>query len=523
MKFPELARAIQHIVFHIVLVLIAIPALVVGADKNGYKAKYEKSIGDPPPCSAVISSISDSDWEKLNDPKYPVICVAPGDYTSKGVINITARGSSGNKRWLRYYDPQDNGANPWQQDGPDRAIISGLLLDGASHWTFHRLTVDGKGAKHNGFYFKLGSNINNIIIDHLLIQNHKASLVLLRDNGPNIFIQNSVIRSSVPSDSVENMCVELNKSNGVRVVNNEIYNCHKSVSSGSGNRSIPDTKIENNDLYTDVSRYTDCKGNYTPSINAPCSTTETLISLKAGGTKDRQVEIINNRLWGNRGGDGKLIGGVNASNGAAVSISNFAAGDYPYGKEGYPGADYLLFKNNIFMEQQAAIKNYWGTPDHVSIVGNIFYKMRPYRPDKPSYGVSFNRIEKIEVYLNTFIGAESSWLQIANNFKNSEIMCNVIIDSGKSKGTIPSTVIVDSNAFYATPMSTSNGTSRTNITKSRVSDAKQGEFCFYRKLLTKPEKVCIPNLRPESTSPHIHACDSTLGSRLDRGVNDSPF
>ena len=47
-----------------------------------------------------------------------------------------------------------------------------------------------------------------------------------------------------------------------------------------------------------------------------------------------------------------------------------------------------------------------------------------------------------------------------------------------------------------------------------------GEFCFWRKLLTAPERVCIPNVVPSADSPHVDACDPSIGSRTGIGVDD---
>lgn len=493
----------------------------VAADVNGYTAKYAKPIGTPPACSAIIDSVNDPDWAKLNDPSYQVICIAPGDYSAKGSVTLTALGAAGKERWLLYYSSSDTNQDPWDQQLTNRAKLGGLILRGAAHWIIHRITIDGDGASYVGVVFEVGTGVNNMTFNRVLIEDFSRPLVQMRDNGPEITIQNSVIRSARTSTTVENQCIELNSASGVRIVNNEISNCHKLISSGSGNISILGAKIENNDLYVTRSQYTDCNGNYTPdNPNSPCSTTEAIISLKSGGIFSQPVEIVHNRLWGVRRGDGNLIGSANSTSGSSVTVSNFSDNTYPDGRPGYPGADYVLIKNNVIMDAQAGIKNFWGIPDHISIIGNLIYDIRQHDPARASYAINLNRADNVEVYLNTIVNAESTWLMLGSEAEKIDILCNAVINSGAMKGSTLSTTVANNNAYYATSPYTANS-SNINIVKPKASDSGNLEYCFYRKLHTGPEKVCIPYVTPTTTSPHYAACKVDIGSRPDIGINDS--
>lgn len=483
------------------------------ADLNGYTAQYENLIGTPPPCSTIISSVDDANWSKLNNSSYRVICIEPGDYSAKGVITLNASGTNGDKRWLRYFQSSDNSDDPWKQSSTMRAKLRGIRLDGASHWILHRLTVDGDGAGHEGIVLSSFSGVNNVIIDHVLIEAFNSSLVEMGHGNSNITIQNSVLRStSFRTDGGENQCVELGAASGVRIVNNEIYDCNKSISSGSGNPTILDAKIENNDLYVSPAIYSDCSGQLTPgNLNSPCAANEAIISLKSGGSASQPVEILHNRLWGARSGDGNLIGSGSVGEATGISISSHF--DF--------AADYVLVKNNLIWDMQAGISNWWGIPDHDSIIGNIIFDIKQRDPRFSAYAMRLNRTDNIEVYLNTIVNADQTWLELGGEVDNGDFRCNVIINSGAKSGSSPtSTTQADYNAFYGTPVFSANA-GNNNIVRSSASESGTFEYCFYRKLRTGAERVCAPFTRATTSSPHYRACDPNLGSRSDIGINDA--
>jgi hypothetical protein len=71
------------------------------------------------------------DWGAINDPALRVFCVHPGDYTQKGAIELTADGTPGRERWIRWYDPaspDDDTSHPATMQEEQRAVIERLLL-----------------------------------------------------------------------------------------------------------------------------------------------------------------------------------------------------------------------------------------------------------------------------------------------------------------------------------------------------------------------------------------------------------
>ena len=106
---------------------------------------------------------------------------------------------------------------------------------------------------------------------------------------------------------------------------------------------------------------------------------------------------------------------------------------------------------------------------------------------------------------------------------NNDMRCNVFIDVGAFGGTSwGSGSVADYNAFFnAQPYTTENVNHNHNVVFRGAGDARQLQCCFYRRQWTGPERVCIPNGRPTTSSPHVGACDNDLGSRSGIGINDT--
>lgn len=491
--------------------------IALGADQNGYTAQYECRAGGAY-CNVDVSHLANRACDQVITPSMPwssinwsnnTICLQAGDHTAKGVLDIpsSANGSSNNYKVLRYYRSGDTNDNPWSQS--QRATLKGVRVNGSDYWLFHRIAIDGNGSNtHSGFELTMHGGANNIIVNRILAENFQYSIVRTFNNGPNITIQNSVIRKTVVHPEYENQCIELDSTSRARVVNNEISDCNKAISSGNGDPSLLDAKIENNDLYVSEDAHTDCAGNRMPG--GPCATNEAIISFKTGGTAAEPIEIIHNRIWGARSGDGTLMGNYNWGEAPSISLSQ--------APEGYT-ANYVLVKNNIIWDAQAGISNWWGTPNHVSIIGNIIYDIKR-RTQWDVFPIRLNRMENVEVYLNTIIDSPETWLKLSGEVRETDVRCNVSLNSGRLMGTVSSSTQIENNAFYNTPVY-STGNPSSNISSQNASDARHEAYCFYRKLQTGAEQVCIPNARPTTASPHFQACAASVGSRPNIGINDS--
>ncbi len=501
-----------------VLLLATSPALA--ADPNGYTAQYECRAGNPAcdvdivsltkrPCDQIVSV--STQWSAINWDA-TTICLEAGDHTSKGPLTIRVSGSPSSRKVLRYYRAGDSDDDPWKQNVATQARLFRLVMVGADYWVIHRLTLDpGAGSSAIALEFNKGSQATHNVISRILAQNGGADdngVVTIQDNNHSNVVQNSVIRNGRVAPGQDNNCLAIFDSHYTRIVNNEAYDCTRVFYTMGAFEAAKGTVFENNDIYFSPAFHTDCSGRSDSSGNGPCSKGEAVISQKAGGTRADPVRWIRNRIWGGRFSDTTVccLGG---SSGAAMTISTQDG-------LGWDGADYVLVQNNIISDSQYGIDNYWGDPDHASIIGNVFYNNRKYyngwSTASITIGGAYGGLRDSEVYFNTFINSEGPWF--TGSQPNWDIRCNVVINSAKANFSGSATE-VDSNAFYNTPPSGSNP-----LSYASAADSRGDGLTFYRRLKTGPEQVTIPHARPTPNSPHTSACPSTTGLRQGVGVAD---
>ncbi len=528
------AKSVTVVVTAVEPVPSPIPQPIAGADLNGYVAEYECRKGNPN-CDVDIETLtkkscdtivypSDSDWSKIEDhPEYTTYCIAAGDHTNKNVLYLLFSGTSNNRKVLRYYDSPDDGAHPVRQSPNKRARLFAVQLkNSASYWLVHRLTFDAGGANVNAsvrFSWgdgNKGSSFN--IFDRLLFQNDEAHFFQMGNNGhPDNTIQNSVLRNPVISRQFEAQCINASGGPRLHIVNNEIYNCQKGIAIGDGVWTHEGLIIENNDVYATTAAYTDCKGNYNGT--GPCAITEDLISLKAGGIAENPSRIFNNRLWGSRNGDDNLGLTLNGS-GSSIGLSNTGVSDGLQVQQGYYGGDYVRIDKNIIFDSGEGVSPVFPVADHISIIGNIFWKIKGKNWDWSfdTVTLDFGATNLAETYFNAFI--DSGVLHRFGWGNTHDTQCNQFINlEGVVDGDLRSGVVITKNAFYNTPAFTTASPAE-DITRSSASDSKNTEYCFYRKLLTNPEQVCIPYAKTTTASPHYSQCSAGAGQRAGIGIND---
>jgi hypothetical protein len=225
-------------------------------DENGYTAKYECRAGNSNcnvdiralvglPCQVTVTT-ADTNWNKITgNSAARVYCIAKGDHRAKGVLNLMHSGSASARKVLRL---ASGSVDPWKLATSEQAILKRMHV-AADYWLVHRLTIDGGSSRQNGVFMKAGSDQN--VFDHILSQRHRGyqfSADAAGTSDHNV-LQNSVLRHSALDTVLEAACFENQKMINTRVVNNEMYDCHKAISIGSG---VVDTRgmvVENNDLY----------------------------------------------------------------------------------------------------------------------------------------------------------------------------------------------------------------------------------------------------------------------------------
>lgn len=567
---------------------VAWPSLA--ADLNGYTAQYECRAGGPK-CNVDIATLTSqacqqtitpattptNDWSAINWSKN-VICIQAGDYTSRGRLYLGSSGTSGTRKVLRYYRANDNNDEPWNQ-GSNQAKIIGLNTNGQAYWVIHRLTFDANYGDITTLRFNDKSN--NIIVNRALIQHANDDLVYFwgSSGSPvvNNTLQNSVVRNSKASTTLENDCITAIWDTNSHIVNNEVYRCNKELFTAQAQDS-QGLVAENNDLYDDASQYTDCNGVITP--NGPCGVSEAIISMKDGShTSSNPVKLIHNRVWGARNTDRTI-----AQSSVAMALSISAGGANGVQMPDGAGASYVLVQNNIFFDSAMGINNYWNGPQNNSIVGNLIYDI--HRDHSNTYyekfvdkgAISFWRLKNTEFYLNTIINTEQ-WLWLAGSTASDiDARCNVIIDSGAKTGSDGTGFQYDYQAYYGAPdtgeankidkslLTRANSTAyglgtiiRTGAVAGCVNgtesacflykitvagtsaasapaycttlgckttdgtitvEAIRGPYTFYRKLRTKPERYAIPYAKVYVSAPETNSCPGNYASRRSIGIND---
>lgn len=546
------------------------------ADLNGYSARYECRAGSPfcnvdvdrylsQPCDQTIDPADSAATiqSKINGASQ-FICVRPGDYAGKGTITITASGSADAYKVLRYTRNGDTGDEPWNQYSGDQARFHRLVVKGAQYWIVNRLAFLPADVEDR---IDLHNSPAHIIFNRMLLEGRGDNYYMNNysvidtdcstgNNSRMITLQNSVIRHNRGIAGTDPTGVAFECGSDFRVVNNEIYDwsSHNIQIGHNGGPTIPGVVIENNDIY---------------HTSGFAGQGEEPIAIKASGSANGPLQIIQNRIWGARWGNSSTccIGG---GGGGAILINN-----------GRP-FQYILIQNNVLHDNRGGI-NWYGAGNlttHQSIIGNIFYKLR--RNNGPySSAIEIYDSEKLEIYLNTIIDSEER--TIDNGGSETDVRCNALIASGnRAGGTPPSSYRADNNAFYGTSVISYNGTG-SHISKSltdRIGDsdyavgsvvrwanaaqctdpndaacylymaktagtsgaagveacttlgctftdgsvtwqAIRGPYTFWRKQRTTPERVVIPYARVHASAPEAYACPVNYSERSGIGINDS--
>ena len=567
----------------IVLFLIgfAIGNTAKAADVNGYTAKYECIAGGTN-CDVDVAALTSAAcqqtinttdaWSTINWAA-DVICLTTGDHSAKGRLDLGSSGTSGTRKVLRM--PTGSDDDPWDQTAGNRAKIYALATNAQDYWIIHRITIDGDYGSSYGLWIDDGSDNN--IISRVLIEQADNDLIYVYRAGAtgtpdSNTIQNSVIRDTKVSNTLENDCITISDATNTHIVNNEIYGCNKMIFTQERQDSSG-LVVENNDLYEDSADYTNCSG----GAGTTCGIAEALISLKDGAdTSANPVQIIQNRIWGAREVD-PTIGQPSISTCISVSAGG-TAGIQP--SDGN-GASYVLFKNNICFDSELGINNYWNGPQYNSFIGNIFWDINRthnlYEEYVEQGAISYWRLDKSEFYLNTIIGSEQ-WLWTASSTADyHDYRCNVMIDSGAKTGSDNGNTQYDYNVYYGTTSSgetnklgnytlntranstayslgaiirttatppqdgtagdflyivTTAGTSAgsppsytttlggTTTDGTMVVKAIRGPYSFWRKLRTTADQVFIPYAKVHNSAPEYNYCPNTTGNRASIGISD---
>jgi len=501
------------LLFLIMTVILALPALA--ADLNGYTAQYECRAGNlncdvdvntivNRPCDATITtadSIStinnklDTTVDANNDDSI-VICANAGDYRLIGIgqryynpqVIISVDGTARVWRVLRL---TPRGDDPWNIPIAQQAIFRKIDVLG-SYWIIHRLSFKTGGTFSSLLRIGENKDVGNIIADRIFLE---SGTFTNRGSKKIVTLQNSVLKRNFWQGRAgqDRQCVRGSGGNvDFHIVNNEVYDCGDNILLQSGGTPpapgwYPGTVIENNDLYQTSYSYCDSDG--TPNPNGLYSAGENAIDIKSGGVPNNILRVINNRMWGFKRTDTSC---ASTGSGGNAVITHGAT-------------RYTLIKNNIIFDTVGGFATPNSGTSKISLVGNVI--------NSETTGMSnLRKSNDDEFYMNTFYDTPE-W--ISSGGSGHDAQCNVLINAG----TQSSGVQADNNVYYNTPGQLKNPGTNDLVFQS-VSDAKNEDFCFYRKLRTNPELYCIPNLKPTTQSPHNNLCPNGVGSRTSKGIDD---
>jgi hypothetical protein len=531
--------------YKIVLLLILCFSIsnISATNINGYAPQYEFIYTLPSKYSGCNNGITgngvkviklNTDWLDINNSDYSLFCVMPNDYSNVGNVIIRSSGKpSGYKYIVLYNGSSIVNTHPAKLVSEKKAIVRMLTFDSAGYWVINNLTIEDAPWGSN---IRLINSSNDIILNKLLVQNTAQNggngIQIKGSRTSNIVIQNSVIRKSsiTPGYDSVGINIEAPGTEGIRIINNEIYNFAShaiQLDSGVNGNSTPGAIIENNDLYISPDLYTDGNGNFT--VNGSYAAAEELMWFKNGGTISKPIILLNNRMWGTRRTDKNTC----CAGGSRGSLTGA-------GHNQLREIKYIKWINNIMFNAGGGLNTSHQGVSHLSFIGNIFYDINYAVCDSVKVGgnkTGDQCIDKkeanpailsgvgdnIEFYLNAVVNSKFA-LQDNSSMTNMDVRCNYYVNTGGTWNwgagwdTIASNT-TDNNAFFNSIPFNFNGES--DIVYKNMSDSKTQEFCFYKKLLTGAEKTCIPNVRPTTSSPHYKKCKSTLGSRQNIGVDDA--
>jgi len=568
----------------VIFALFAGPTLA--ADANGYTAKYECRAGGPN-CNVDVATLSaqscdqivetDTAWASIvwsNN----VICLRAGDHSSKGTLNLGASGTSGTRKVLRCVDAVGAECpDPWRTTG-NRANISKLRTANRDYWTIDRIASNNSSSDYK-IEIVSGSTSNDIIFNRMYITGSGGGgdgANVYFGGGSNLWFQNSVSADCQVEVNKSHQAILFSTTN-TYIVNNELYDCAKGIGNNY-NYALDNSVIENNDVYITPNKRTDCAGNYTTS--GECSIAKALITVSTGSATTAPVHVIHNRAWGIRACD------------TDVSCSGGGSEGYAIGGGAGGHSDYVLFKDNIITESgggflRVALSAYNAGSTKNSFIGNIVYDIRVFNRTTNSgilwYAEGSNVHQYTGLHLNTFIAVRGDgWLNYGS-VQNSDLRCNVVIDSDPKTSTGGTGTLTDYNVYYGTKdageinkktNSLSIRTGSTNYTTGAIVisstiagcttagdaacflyrataggttgsslptwcttlgctvtddggvtwQAIRGAYTFKRRLLTVAggETVTIPYARPHVSAPEFSGCPTST-VKPGVGINDTPL
>ena len=303
----------RALVFFLICIASTAQAFVAG---NGDPSQYYENVYPPATCDVVITAGGGSDTGGrytgnelaaiFNNASHSVFCVDPG-VRHGTVITITESGWPGKRKWVLLND--GGTAHPASLPREDQADIR-MILDGASYWTFHRITIWHQDDGGFGDTVSITDSTNTTFNEIYLFNPYRG--MRIQDNSHHTRIQRSWI-GGMQWDALrdDRVCVNLISDVygapievvGTRLVDNEFTDCgdaFQPVRLPFGQEAnYPDTIVDGNTFWYSSDVSTDCDGNQ--DDDGPCACAENHIDIKVGSEDpDKPMRITNNIMWGQK-------------------------------------------------------------------------------------------------------------------------------------------------------------------------------------------------------------------------------
>ncbi len=245
-----------------------------------------------PACDFTIRTTAD--WQHVNDSDKTVICVAPAPtYTVEqvGVIQLTASGTTGRPRWLRWSDA-DETVHPARVPDAQTAAVSQFDVVG-NNWIIDRIVV--RDAIYEPRVIGNRNVLQRMVFERPRAWPGRPSGIMLEfTRGTDSAVVDSVFRRPLRVPGLDSYAVYIHEAERVTVRGNELIDLVDGISNGptagGGNRFVE------NEFYQTPAAYTDCSGHFTTSGTCSCSEG---MAMAAKGPADKPESFIErNLVWG---------------------------------------------------------------------------------------------------------------------------------------------------------------------------------------------------------------------------------
>jgi hypothetical protein len=526
-----MSNAIVEIVLRssLLILFFVFVELATAADLNGYTSKNEVSLSiprpkDSPSCSGKSQSLgngqyiirgTDFDPAIFNSTIYSQFFVCPGDYRSKGDVKITKSGTKETRRYLVGYHPSWTlKTKLWDSEIADPTFDQ-FTLYGAQWWIVDRIKVKPKtrSSGNIGFEFYPNTEADHNILNRIECDGRELgvddtknpSCVYINKRTSYSSVQNSFIHDCQPRHNNDSYGIYIRSSTDhIYIINNELRNCTQQIQVGAENMESPGTTIENNDMYFDtwvrMPCRTDADWPRDRDPNGRCDCSEGNIDMKSGGSKEEPLLFIYNRVWGNReqGYDKgtRECGGSGGYTGRAIATLNYARN--------------IVVRQNILSDSEIGIVNSHGGQEHRNITfkNNLIHDIRDFATDrdwdkprqaKPSAAFVEYRGSKMSFIYNTIVNSDYSYRPRG---RDAQYKCNLFVNAGDKLSGNFGGGPRDYNVYVGN--SISQGEQHKLI--YTVPEAHFKRYCYWRRLQTKPELVCVDNVLPTTATLFIQKC-----------------